>query len=134
MPLKLIITKGLPGSGKTTWARAYLQAHPETVNLCKDDLRQQFADTDRREDLVIQIRDRLTIHYLRSRYSVIWSDTNLNPFHTDRARELAEQNAAEFQIQDFTKVPLNECIRRDAQRASPVGQNIIEQMHCDYLL
>ena len=133
MALKLILTKGLPASGKTTWAREYIQKYPETANLCKDDLRLQLGSTNKREKRVIKVRDLLTEHYFELGYSVIWSDTNLNPVHIKRATELAEQHQAKLVIQDFTNVSLAECIRRDLVRSNSVGQQAIEQMYYDYL-
>jgi predicted kinase len=133
MALKLILTKGLPASGKTTWAKEYIQKYPETANLCKDDLRLQLGSTNKREKRVIKVRDLLTEHYFEIGYSVIWSDTNLNPVHIKRATELAEQHQASLVIQDFTNVSLAECIKRDLVRANSVGQQAIEQMYYDYL-
>ena len=133
MALKLILTKGLPASGKTTWAREYIQKYPETANLCKDDLRLQLGSTNKREKRVIKVRDLLTEHYFELGYSVIWSDTNLNPVHIKRATELAEQHQAKLVIQDFTNVSLAECIRRDLVRSNSVGQQAIEQMYYDYI-
>jgi predicted kinase len=133
MPLKLILTKGLPASGKTTWAKEYIQKYPETANLCKDDLRLQLGSTNKREKRIIKVRDLLTEHYFELGYSVIWSDTNLNPVHLRRATELANQHQAKLIIQDFTDVPLAECIRRDLVRSNSVGQQAIEQMYYDYL-
>jgi predicted kinase len=133
MPLKLILTKGLPASGKTTWAKEYIQKYPETANLCKDDLRLQLGGTNKREKRIIKVRDLLTEHYFEQGYSVIWSDTNLNPVHFRRATELAKQYQAELVIQDFTNVPLSECIKRDLTRMNSVGQQAIEQMYYEYL-
>ncbi len=133
MTLKLILTKGLPASGKTTWAKEYIQKHPETANLCKDDLRLQLGSTNKREKRIIKVRDLLTEHYFSQSYSVIWSDTNLNPVHLRRATELAAQHQAQLSIQDFTNVELAECIRRDLIRPNSVGQQAIEQMYYDYL-
>ena len=133
MALKLILTKGLPASGKTTWAKEYIQKYPETANLCKDDLRLQLGSTNKREKRVIKVRDLLTEHYFELGYSVIWSDTNLNPVHIKRATELAQQHQATLVIQDFTNVSLAECIKRDLVRANSVGQQAIEQMYYDYL-
>ena len=37
---KIILTRGLPASGKTTWAREYVgEPTNKTINICKDDLR-----------------------------------------------------------------------------------------------
>ena len=112
MALKLILTKGLPASGKTTWAKEYIQKYPETANLCKDDLRLQLGSTNKREKRVIQVRDLLTVHYFGLGYSVIWSDTNLNPVHIRRATELAEQHQAKLVIQDFTEIGRASCRER----------------------
>jgi predicted kinase len=131
--MKLILTKGLPASGKTTWAKEYIQKYPETANLCKDDLRLQLSGTNKREKRIIKVRDLLTEYYFEQGYSVIWSDTNLNPVHLRRATELAAQYQVELKIQDFTDVPLAECIRRDLVRSNSVGQQAIEQMYYDYL-
>lgn len=133
MKLKLILTKGLPASGKTTWAKEYIQKHPETANLCKDDLRLQLSSTNKREKRIIKVRDLLTEHYFEQGYSVIWSDTNLNPVHLRRATELATKYQAELVVQDFTNVSLAECIRRDLVRSNSVGQQAIAQMYYDYL-
>ena len=92
MDLKLILTRGLPASGKTTWAKEYIQKNIQTVNLCKDDLRIQIADTKKREKQIIRTRDLLTENYLSENYSVIWSDTNLNPIHITRANEIAAKH------------------------------------------
>lgn len=133
MSLKLILTKGLPASGKTTWAKEYIQKYPETANLCKDDLRLQLSSTNKREKRIIKVRDLLTEHYFEQGYSVIWSDTNLNPVHLRRATELAKQYQAELSVKDFTDVSLTECICRDLLRSNSVGQQAIEQMYYDYL-
>ena len=37
--MKLIMTKGLPASGKSTWAKQYLDDNPGTKRVNKDDLR-----------------------------------------------------------------------------------------------
>jgi predicted kinase len=131
--MKLILTKGLPASGKTTWAKEYIQKYPETANLCKDDLRLQLSGTNKREKRIIKVRDLLTEYYFEQGYSVIWSDTNLNPVHLRRATELAAKHQVELKIQDFTDVSLAECIRRDLVRSNSVGQQAIEQMYYDYL-
>ena len=133
MSLKLILTKGLPASGKTTWAKEYIQKYPETANLCKDDLRLQLSGTNKREKRIIKVRDLLTEYYFEQGYSVIWSDTNLNPVHLHRATELAAKYQAELIVKDFTDVSLAECIRRDLVRSNSVGQQAIEQMYYDYL-
>ena len=133
MTLTLILTKGLPASGKSTWARSYLEQFPRTANLTKDELRLQLADCETREGQVIRVRDVLTRHYLSIGYSVIWSDTNLNPIHEATAIALAQDYQAEVKIQDFTTVDRQVCIHRDRLRPNPVGEQVINQMYEQYL-
>jgi predicted kinase len=133
MALKLILTLGLPASGKTTWAREYIAGHNDTVNLCKDDLRLQLPNSKKREKYVLQVRDLLTEHYLSLGFSVIWSDTNLNPIHKARAEDLAKKYEAKVVMQDFTHVSMEECIERDLKRLNSVGARVIQQMYYDYL-
>ncbi len=133
MTLKLILTKGLPASGKSTWARDYIEKYPATANLCKDDLRLQLPASKKREGQVLAVRDLLTRHYLENDYSVIWSDTNLNPIHDIKAIAIAQEFGAEFKIQDFTQVDRFECIRRDLLRLNSVGERVINQMYYQYL-
>ena len=129
MTLTLILTKGLPASGKSTWARSYIEQYPCTANLTKDELRLLLADCETREGEVIRVRDVLTRHYLSIGYSVIWSDTNLNPIHEATAIALAQEYQAELKIQDFTMVDRQECIRRDRLRPNLVGERVINQMY-----
>lgn len=39
---KLIITVGPPGSGKTTYAKKYIEEHPGTVHLSSDKIRAEL--------------------------------------------------------------------------------------------
>lgn len=41
----LIITVGIPGAGKTTWAKRYISAHPGTIYISNDDLREELTGT-----------------------------------------------------------------------------------------
>ena len=39
----LILLSAIPGSGKSTWAREYLKAHPKTYIVASDDVRQRVS-------------------------------------------------------------------------------------------
>lgn len=124
---KLILTKGLPASGKSTWAREYVKENLNTIIITKDDLRPMFADTQSREKKVLNLRNLLTKEYLKE-MDVIWCDTNLNPIHEAKARELSEK----VEIVNFDTTP-KECIKRDNARANGVGSEVIWKMYYDYI-
>lgn len=73
---------------------------------------------------------------LMSSKHVIVDDTNLNPFHLERFREIAKTLAhrnVQIEIKDFRDVPVEECITRDAKRAKPVGEKVIKEMAKKYI-
>ncbi len=37
--VKIIITRGIPGSGKTTWAKNFVKNNPNYIRISRDDLR-----------------------------------------------------------------------------------------------
>lgn len=134
---KLIMTKGLPASGKDTFAKKEMESHPgiyKRVN--KDDIRAllDFGVWGRdNEKFVLKVRDMLIELALKEGRSVICSDTNLSDKHAIRLQQLAMAHDAEFEIKDFTDVPLEECIRRDELRTPRVGKKVIMGMYNQFL-
>jgi predicted kinase len=124
---QLIILRGVPGSGKTTWAREH---YPTFKRVSKDDLRAMLDDGEYslvNEKFVQEAQIaliRLAAHHMRA---VIVDDTNANPDHVRTFRELAAELGYAFRIVDMD-TPLEECIRRDAQRVRPVGAVCIQKM------
>lgn len=134
----LFMTKGLPGSGKSTWASAQAQeSKGKTVRITKDMLRLMLNGTDAgrglREKNVLRARDALVASFLATGTNVIVDDTNFNPTHETRLRNLAATHQASFVVQDFTDVDLAECIRRDLTRPNSVGADVIKRMWQQYL-
>jgi hypothetical protein len=72
---------------------------------------------------------------LRARASVIVDDTNLRAKIVREWAEMAARFGASFEVHDFTDVPLEECLRRDADRPADdqVGADGIRRMHERYL-
>ena len=64
---------------------------------------------------------------------VVVDDTNFHESHPKRLRELAKANGAQFEIKDFTHVPLETCIERDLKRLNSVGKDVIMRMYNQYL-
>jgi predicted kinase len=136
--LTLTMTKGLPGSGKSTEAkRIVAKAQPGTlVRINKDDLRTMLHDSvwhGKNERRVVRARNALVEAFLGDGVSVIVDDTNLNPNHEKELRRLAAYHGAEFKVSDHTAVPLHTCIKRDLQRDRSVGEKVIRDMYNQYL-
>lgn len=138
------MTKGLPGSGKTTWAKEYQKKNPSTVLVNKDDLRNmlhQGVHSKGREKFVLGVRNWIIVDALMEGHDVIVHDTNLNPIHEETMRKFIEDinrtsikgSECELVIQNFTNIPVEECIKNDAKRQSYVGEKVIRQMFNQYL-
>lgn len=137
---KLIATRGLPASGKTTWAREQVAARePGTVvRLNRDDLRQSMHGhpwlVRATEEQVSLVQHGGVEALLATGVTVIADDTNLRARHLRNLAEIAWRNEARFEVEDFTHVPLEECIGRDLVRNhGHVGEDVIRRMHGRYL-
>jgi predicted kinase len=139
---KLIITRGLPGSGKTHWALGYIADQPPgtVIRVNRDELRRMTYPNYRTpvytvEQRITDASDASIDALLRSCCDVIVDNTNLRSHYVRGLLAIARKAGAEVQIVDFTHVPLEECIARDAQRAGVqhVGEDVILGMHRRYL-
>jgi predicted kinase len=133
---KVIITKGLQGCGKTTWAKQMQSdflGQYKRVN--KDDLRALLDNgiwSKGNEKFILKLRDNIILQALQDGKHVIVDDTNLNSTHENHIRELVK-GFAEVEIKDFTDVDIETCIKNDAKRANPVGEKIIRQTYKQWL-
>jgi predicted kinase len=129
---KIIFLKGIPASGKSTWAKEQVAKDNSYVRVNKDELRIILGSESnpcRNEKKVIAERDRIIIDALKNNKNVIVDDTNLNPIHETRVREIAEEFDAEVEIKWF-KISAEEAIERDSQRLgrARVGPAVIHRM------
>lgn len=133
---KVIFLKGLPASGKSTYAKKLVDEHPGTYKrISKDDLRSMLDHgkwSKGNEKFILKTRDSLILSALEQGYHPIIDDTNLHPKHEQTIRELIK-NLAIIEIKDFTNIPLETCIERDRQRANYVGEQVIRRMYRDFL-
>jgi predicted kinase len=131
----LTITRGLPGSGKTTWARAQRGA----VRVNRDDLRRmlhgRWIGAGWAETQVTLVQHAAVRALLGAGVDVICDDTNLRAQTVRALFDLAASCGAQVAVHDFTDVPLEECVRRDAARPENerVGEEAIRRMWGRYL-
>lgn len=138
---KLIITRGLPASGKTTRARVWVAEDPtRRARVNRDDIRAllhdsayvgQSADTQGTERSVTAVRDAAISALLKRGVDVVSDDTNL-PTRTARdLRRLATLAGAEFAVWDLTDVALETCLERNAARwgAAKIPDRVLRDMH-----
>lgn len=134
---RLIFLKGLPASGKSTWAKEQVeQSKGRTKRVNKDDLR-LLLDMGRwskvNEQHINKVQNKLVDYYLKEGFDVIVDNTHLAPQHEQTMREIARVNKAEFEIKDFY-IPVSEAEERDALRSNGVGPKVIRKMWRQYCI
>ncbi len=147
MAVNMIITRGLPASGKSTWAQAWVAEVPGgRARVNRDDIRsmlnQGFFLKSVTEGRVIAVRDAMIRELLKKRVDVVVDETCLSSSTVRDLLKLAAAAGAEVEIKDLTDVPLETCIERDDERGIPdilsvqpddVGEAVIRGMYERYL-
>jgi predicted kinase len=143
MKKKLILCRGIQGSGKSTWAKAWVAEDPEhRIRINNDDIRNMLGPywVPSREDLVSQTKVEIFKYAITKSYDIVVDNMNLNPkevkFWENLVREHNRRTFPkviqpdwlqweyEIEFKDFF-IPLEECIRRDATRPNPIGEKVI---------
>ncbi len=115
----ITVLRGLPGSGKTTWARRQLAYHPDTVYISKKDIRKELGiklgNFDREEE-VLAIEAKLIQDGIDRQDFILIDNIHIKPEYIVQYVHLAIENGYSFRLVNFGNVPVAECIRRDALR------------------
>jgi len=134
---KVIIMKGLPGSGKSTIAKQIIAENPETYKrINRDDLRAMFDNgttSQANEKFVKKVRDLLISKGLEEGKSLVIDDTNLSETNFRRISQLVgeyNKNHNQNVVVEVKEMDtdIEVCIARDALREKPVGEKNIRKM------
>ena len=78
----IYLTCGLPGSGKSTWAKKFTGQHPNTIIVCKDNIRTmlhgEYKYNRSIEVVVKEICKQAIKIALRKGFDIIIDETNIN--------------------------------------------------------
>lgn len=131
--MRLIMLKGLPASGKSTWAKNLVELDPTFVRVNKDDIRAELIGDGKwtkakEKELVIPTRNRRIQEALAKGNNVVVDDTNLEPIHEKTLSHMCEIMGVAFEKKVFP-ITVEEAIERDAFRgAASVGPIVIRDM------
>ena len=126
---KLILLVGIPGAGKTTYSKKYLEQNIDTVHLSSDSIRAELYGNESIQGNpadVFSLMQKRAIEALNDGHDVIYDATNIT--RKDRACIISI-------CPKFVKIeahiiwaPIEECIKRDAARDRTVGKEVIDKM------
>ena len=150
---KIILCRGIQGSGKTTWARQWALEDPERrVRFNNDDVRNMLGKywVPDRETLVYAMKRQFIITSMKKGYDIVIDNMNLSPkeveyygsyikIHNQVVDELKSENKLdpqddfkyELEFKDFF-IPLQDCIDRDSKRENPIGEKVITETYERY--
>lgn len=140
---KLILTRGIPGSGKSTWAKAWVAEDPEhRIRLNWDDMRNMLGPywVPSRENInkTMLWCAVNAAAYCDKPYEIVIDNMNLNPKGWKEFEEWIEtynhsahsvNNKVQYvlEFKDFF-ISVDECVRRDAMRSNPIGEKTIKDI------
>jgi predicted kinase len=128
----IVCLRGLPGSGKSTFAKANLGTLSDYVRVNRDDLRQSLFDgfgilEPWQENLITKVQRASAAEALKAGKSVIVDDTNLRHKYLRAWNQFALEHGAGFNVHDVL-TPVNVCVERDSARERSVGEKVIRDM------
>lgn len=127
--------KGLPASGKSSWALA--NCNKTTMRLNNDVFRSMMGVPEYNRDMETSVGAGIRaagMHALSLGFNIIIDNTNLGAKHKNFWVAYAEQHGHSM-IEKFFDTPLDECIQRDSTRmdGQKVGAERITDMYYTYL-
>ena len=142
---RIILTRGIPACGKSTWAKQEVLKDPEhSIRINRDDLRNMCGKywVPTREKYITACKCTILINAINFKFdTIIIDEMNLNPKENRYLKDMVSMMNDTFkdnndkyiiEIKDFTKVPLDICLERDSKRENPIGENIIRGIFNKY--
>ena len=125
---KIIILQGVPGSGKSTWAKEFAKNHKDYVIVCRDSIREATGIywVPEREEYISKVEKGSVVDALTEGLNVIIDATNLNPKTIDKWIEVADYYKADIEFKEF-EISFEEAVERDRKRGEEGGRSVGEE-------
>lgn len=136
---KLIVTVGLPGAGKTFYAREWVaDSNGTMVAVSRDDIRDmlhgEHSFSQVTEQQVSIVQDTIVEKFLKRGVSVVVHDMNLKMKYRKHWATMAARLGAEYEQADFTGADVELCVERARNRWERiVPEHVIRNLHDKFI-
>lgn len=132
----MIITRGVPASGKSTFAREWVSADPDNrIEVNRDNIREMMGFPGRgskdQEKMVTDIHRAMIASAADSGKSVIVSDTNMVARFVKQITRTGIDAGMDVEIKDF-KIDFDTAMKRDRNREDSVGEDVMRDFFQRY--
>ena len=131
---KLLILVGIPASGKSTFAKQWVEESSKTrIIVNRDSIRRGLGVywVPTREGLISDLEFKTVETAMDWEYDICLDSTNLNSIYIQQWIKLAQKWEYEIEYKKFD-ISLEEALERDKNREFPVGEKVINQFYNKY--
>ena len=135
--LEILLLKGLPACGKSTYAKKLVEQGSH-VRVNKDDLRSMLHNSiysESNEKFVLSVRDFAVEECLKKNLSVVVDDTNFDGQHFKRMCLIAEKFDKDIVVREkYFPIDLTVTHERNDQRSvGKVPRSVVDRMYKKYV-
>lgn len=138
---QVLIITGISGSGKSTFARQFVQENPNWLRVNRDDLRKSIVsvslseywkwapEQQHRIEMLVNELQRTTIQQALARgWNVLIDNTHIKKKYINELIKSVEDFPVEIRFK-LIEIPLEEAIERDKNRPDVVGEAVIREQY-----
>lgn len=139
---KVILCRGIQGSGKSTWAKAWVLEDPEhRVRVNNDSIGEMLGEPYNTKGLyqrIKTIRKNIIKDSLYEGLDIVVDNMNLSDTSVNEVKSIVEEfnkntgSNYTIEFKNFLDVPLNVCLERNANRPNPVEESVVRQTYKTY--
>ncbi len=115
----ILILRGLPGSGKTTYANEFIKNEPSFKRVNKDHIRLMLDNglyTKQNEKVVVSVQEDLIRKFINDGFNVIVDNTNLIQSTVNQIYKIASDIGDVCVVEHWMNVTVEECLERNSKR------------------